>query len=731
MEHGLLKTCDLIGTHSTALHLWDSARLERENPMISSRSLWLDEEWYLDYDTPGAAPQAAKIHWPLSPPAQKKLREDEYVSLIDVMRRLAWSLLCDPRSGKAMKTTSMSYFGVGVRYLLEWMARRGYASVAELDSDACNQYLDDLVDFLAHTDHEDGAPEDEGISHGAAQIRTKIVWRLYKQSSALEEAGIAPMLEMPFGGESADKIAKELATRAEGEVPPLPDEVALPVLATAHRMLGVPAQDVLRLQSLYLKAYSAGGNGSHRGPGTSYHTRKHAADAAIDRFAFSTIPGEQAQWRPPLESETRNKIHKSRHINTSLTPLTVLRNLIQDVRDACTIVIQSEMGPRINEICSLTAGIDSASGLPTCIEVRRSKTGLNDLFYVKGLLSKTNDTPQPKEWLAGTCPVGSNYLPPPVVATQILNELYAPWRALAQNEELRTSLIVSFAPGCGGLPKSSDGISAIRTVVLAEGQRNFIMQYVDLSALPDRSARGEDLTYWRTTRGTCLKTHQWRKTFARYVRRTDPRMLPAVAQQFGHLSLAMTEESYPGNDSALLGDMESQRIIETAVVMRDLLRDDNARPAYGTMAKVIAEHREELKALVDGKDERDALQNIKCFVIEHDIRIWYANHGKCMIGANPLDARCHELAGTTHWLNRRSNYEQQAPTTCVGCSCFLVDHEHAWFWERRYVDNQSAWLDAVRNGCESEFYVARERANQAAQVLKVLKVNLPKVGDAT
>jgi hypothetical protein len=376
---------------------------------------------------------------------------------------------------------------------------------------------------------------------------------------------------------------------------------------------------------------------------------------------------------------------------------------------------------RISELCGLEPGIDRESGLPTCVRVRRSYSGLNELFYVDGRLFKTVARAERVEWLVGSRPVGSKEIPPPVRAVHVLARLLDPWRKLARDPKVAKTLFVQ-PTGSHGMPGKS-GIAITFEDMILVGQRQFVYRYVDLSKLPDRSRRGEDLAAYRDSRGLCLRTHQWRKTFARYICGADSRMLPAVSRHFKHLTLAMTEEAYLGKNPALQDAYESNINQSTA---RILYENARGKPAQaGRMAKVIDEHRAELQALIANKDERDGRRAIQKWIEQNQLQIFFAPHGKCFIRLDPVGARCHEVGQTVHWLNEEPNYATRHPSLCAGCSCFLVDKEDEEFWLKRYLDNYRAFLQGASDGKAGDYRIARERADQAAAILQALKLPLP------
>lgn len=700
-----------------------------DNPKISSRSHWDGDVWCLDNLTPGAKKDQSSLNWKVRLSDGTYLTDKSQANLLDQLKRYVWSLFCDARDGgKLRKPGSLGTLGVGVRYLAAWMVRRGYAELSELDSCAAELFRQDLVDLVVseavpHTLGSDGASDnsvneqcnglldpssasnEDYLSHNAAYNRICILTLLWQQRDALTDAGVRPPPTPPFGGDSARKVADGIIARAFQGIPPLPDEVALPIMAAAHRMMAEPAEDIIQLQCRYLQAYR--NSGALSAP---------AGRAAITSFAFSVIPGEERPWHEHIRAEIGIE---TLHGFANRSAVQVLRNLILDVRNACVIVLQSQAGMRINELCALPAGCDPTTGIPICVEVRRSKTELSDLFFLKGRLAKTEQTPREVEWLIGSRPVGFRELPGPVRALKVLDQLFEPWRSLSESNDL----IVAFTHP-HGLPKSAKTIGPISSDRLRDGQKDFARRYVDLSALPDTNAADEDLAIYRQSKGTCLRTHQWRKSFALYCFRLDSRMTPAIAQQFQHLSLSMTEEAYIGSDPLLL---EAFNGIEMQQTVRTLYQFSTGKSATtGHFSNVLEDHRKEIEAVAaNAMNRKEKETAIGRWCIENDIRIHFSQFGKCYMGVAPKRARCHELAGTLSWSNSSPNSAVCCPETCLECYCFAIDGDHAQFWINRYVENQRIWEYAVSRGYTGDYRIAKHRADQSKHILERLQIPLP------
>jgi hypothetical protein len=694
---------------------------------VSSLSSFGDTRWRLDIHTPGQESTHSCINWAFQVEDNTVFTDPQYASLLYPMKLFVWSLFKDPRNRRRLSGGSAQPVAKGARFLARWMISNDYAAFSELDESACKQYLDDLVLAVTHClgSGIQGAnglyePEDvasQEISESAFTPALRILESLWQQSSALVDLGISPIPQHPFGGEFTQTVAGKLATKADGWIEPLPDEIALPVMEAAHRMIGAPANDVLRLQELYLETVSS----------VSHCCQERQAmigGRAITQFRFSTVPGDEKPWREPVTKGKILRYSDSKISYPNLDANSQLRRLIELICGAAVVVLQSETGMRINEISGLPAGLSQATGLPLCIEIRQSKTGLHDLFYLKGRHAKFETAPRLVDWLLGARPCGSTEIPAPVCAITILNRLYEPLRTRAEDPTLRHDLLVQGTVQ-RGYPRDGKRIGKITTSRLLQYQRDFVLTSCDFSTLPERNAAGQDLTIYRKTRGTCLRSHAWRKTFALYMFRVDPRMAPAIAQQFQHLSLAMTDEGYIGNNPLLIEAMDSVRTQQTARFMYEALR--GKRTVTGRLAKLIQEHSAELDQLIVG-GVVEAKHRIEEWVVEQDLRIWFSPHGKCFIQLSPMQSRCHERAGTLHWANREPNYLHRSPDVCLGCALYAIDGDHAPYWLDRYSEHQSAWDKASAVGVGRDYRVAQYRAEQSAAVLNALGVPLPILG---
>lgn len=704
---------------------------------VSSTSVWGQPVWTLDTTTPGSS---AKIGWDFPLPDGTKSMDVEHTILLESFRVIFWGMLENGRwYGKKLKPGSASPFGVGMRDLFRWMIFRGFSSFSDLDAEAQSRYLNDLpliltrrsqfygaisenslvtedIDVAADDDEvsesvgEDLASEiedDDGFSYHQAANRVNTLYFIFGQKEALLEQGLPAMETKPFGAKTAGEVTRELARYVSNRIPPLPDEVALPLLREALSWIEEKGPDVLYLQHRYLEARRKALDS-----GLSESRAIHLANVAISGYEFRKIGGKDRAWRERIIGE---KAFHPEYGDMFLEPTQVLRTLIFRLRDACIITLQYLVGLRVSEVCSLKAGWNSNEEMPSCIVRRYSKSGVMDLFFLKGILSKGVDEPRDDEWLLGCRPVGSANLPAAVRAVIVLELLFRPWRSLGEVDDL----IVGFSQP-KSMPKDKDLISPISNEQILRGLRQFVYAEVNLGELPDTNERGEDLAMYRDSKGLCIRTHQGRKTFAAYMLESRSSLLMAVSQHFKHMDSAMTESAYFPAITRLRQEAEASRTAETIAFFVEAIQ---GRPVFGRMAELIKKYfsGEEWQNISDYAE-------LDCKVGElvrvHDLRIFFADHGKCCIKANPLESRCREASGGVSWAADTPNYSARTPSMCAGCGCFAVDASNLPFWKRRYEELSVVAQQDSSAPVTREFRVHRLRVDQARKMVTLLEGGL-------
>ena len=698
----------LIGEISSRKPFHSLTEVELESFWVSSESRYPDSVWHIPNPTPGAGNSPSTVNWKMKLPNGTLLTDSQHRVRMNWARRLMGSLLFEPADGASPAPGSLSNIRYSIQLLLFWMVLKGYQWPRELNEIALASYLDDIQEEVLDD-------EDQEIFSSEAMIGKRLYAPilLWMQRHVLHKAGIEPIPCEPYQGRAHMEIARSISTKPNGWIRPLPDEVAIPTLNKAAWFIGVPGNDIIRLQSDCLLsrenvAIPHPQNGKIRGLTVSARARRQRRTTT--GFEFSVLEGETQSWHTAIN----NAINET----AVYPPMQRLRELVLTLRDACVITIQATSGMRISEVSGLQAGIDQDTGLPSCVRTEDSISGLNDLFIVRTPLSKTEETPRDMDWLVGMRPKDSKELPLAVRALLMLNALYAPYREMAGSERLMFNFNTTW-----GLPATPNGLTAITSNALREGMKNFLEEWVDLSQLPDESTHkieDNDLLPWRESKGRMIKTHQLRKSWAAFTLAVDPRLMPAIQMQFHHISLAMTEGSYIGNNPIQVESLQAvsrqQRnlLIYETVMGKSLLA--------GHMGEQIEEHIGVLREQIKNLPTSDGWKETVHFCEENDLKIFFAPHGKCM-PLSPVKMRCHESAGTTSWLNTEPNYSTREPSLCAGCNCFILDIRHKAFWEDRYLQNWISYKRAEQMGIEGQFHVVKERAEQAGKLLRKIGID--------
>lgn len=596
--------------------------------------------------------------------------------------------------GRPFKVGSLSKLSVTLRFFIRWMVQAKYRRFCELDAEACEGFLDSLVESKVKADSEE-----DGLTAQSLNGYLSLWIKLYHQGALLKGAGIDPLPQIPFGGRSGAAVGRDLTRKICSRIPPVPDRVFLPVTQSAISWLDVPSKDILRLQEMVMYGHEESRPVSACGPKARRPTSKNLLQAILS-FRFSGMPGDPHPWHPSIQNREIALGRRGAINMVSLRPLQKVRHLILSLRDACTIVLQAFIGMRISEVCGLNAyPLDPKTGLPACVEIKPSRSGLYDVFYVKGRVFKMSADSQEVTWVAGLRPHGTSYLPPPIQALVILERLFKPWRDLIGS----SALIVSFT-GQIALPRNVASIGPIRVEQLAEGERDWIKRYVTLPA---------DLAEWRVT------SHQWRKSFALYSIRTDSRMLPAISQHFKHLSVAMTEQAYVGNDAELLGILEETAMRETTRILYEVTTGQIA--AGGKMAEMIRERAKDIEARFIGKSESERQAEIDQVVSSSDLRVWSCDWGWCFF--RPETARCHVQPLISITRVHKPNDALRNPSTCCACANLMTTQEHVPFWVARRSKWQQA-LEESRGGADEAYcMVANDKIRQCDAILRLMGVD--------
>jgi integrase len=672
---------------------------ELEDVWVSSHSRWHYDKWRLDVASEVAGTRA-DINWRFPLNDGGYLTDVEHSFWLDYFKRLTWSLFVDRRDGRQLSTTTSSRIQQGLKRLVPWIIQNNLSSPLDFTPDAIDEFIADLFELI------EAESSDEKVTEGPLIAPLWVIELSWTQSEVFK--GIYPSpKEHPLRGITSNKFGTDMATKARGWIPPIPDVIATRILQKAIENLESPIVDslVMLMEDLIDidEKYSE--------KNKSLHTRLRTD---LIKETIKLLPEKYKikfkQTHTTLRSE----------IDGCSDPTSILRLIFVDIATSCTILIQALTGMRTGELCSLVGTLCVKTGLPSCVVRKKSKSGLLDIYYLKAKLKKTLDAPEEYEWVAGCCLHNSHEIPLAIKAAILLQRLYSPWTKGGRKYDLWFTFNSrrSIPYGKSGLARPTVGANSSRL-------KDFTIRNIDLSDIPDVDIDGTDLVRYKKSKGAIIRAHQWRKSFAIWLFRYDSNLIAAISEQFKHLSLAMTEEGYLGNDPLLLEALDATRTQETVNFFYEASM--GKRSLAGGMAKRIELHIESVKLLVDKSNPELSKQRIQNWVVTNNVRIHFAEHGKCLMCISPGDSRCNKISGTDSWANINPNFVTRSPDLCGGCDCFVIDKGHAKFWTERYTKNSKSWKEAKLHGMEEDYKISQVRASQAKQVLNVLGLKIPTV----
>ncbi|AXO15449.1 hypothetical protein TH15_15870 [Thalassospira profundimaris] len=614
---------------ATAYHLMAAEDLRETR--INRHSRWYDDRWFFDNLTPGHDATASTIRWDFIMPDGSKFVDPKWAILLDAHRRLVWSLIVDPRQRHRYKPGSMGKLSRRVLYLARWMGKSGYAHFGALDTCAFDQYLDNL---LIDKQNKANLNAVYLMEHLALPVS------LGYQAPVLAKAGIPVPGSAPWHGMTAFEVAKQLAGREQGYVPPVPDPIFLHIMTSALCMLDA-AEDII-LQA------------------------RHFADTKDLQVAEKHAPDRKH-----------------------------LRDRMNSLTDACLILIQGLSGIRVSELLGLQASDTplAQNALPDCIKIEPSASGLHEIFYLSGHIYKTTKTPRPATWVTGLRPVGSDHLPVPVKAISVIERLYAPWRTRRNINEL----IVGFSR----TKSLTKDVKAHTLSWVNRCQRRFFVR----SGVKD----------WTVT------SHQWRKSFAQYVIRSDSRMLPVLQEHFKHISMAMTEQGYINADPELKQILDDAAVQSTVSLIGEMIA--GRKNVTGALSGKLKETANQLGRSLDNRPEDDRRRDIEELVRTsgiraHDIRWGETSLGTCLFrqGTGNCTVGC-----SARWVISAPLWSAARPDLCWECQNLVLDETHLPFWKDRRVKLQDDLKTATTNDDFALAQLCKQRLEQCIMVLNKLE----------
>ncbi|KQT44467.1 hypothetical protein ASG43_14080 [Aureimonas sp. Leaf454] len=623
---------------------------------VSNRSFWNDDQWKFDNHTAGQRDDRSTINWAVRLHDGSRLADPKWESLLDSFRRLIWSLFTASTAGIRYKPGMASYFGKQVAYLARWMVENDYRAFAELDATAFEEYVEHLC--LDKIVGRVNPPTATYLLHFLTLPRL-----LWEQASELRLAGVEPAAGEPYGGASPFSKAKELAADARGQIPPMEDDVFIKVMTSAMAVLDV-VDEIIGAIEAYMKI--AGGIAA---------LGECKREARLRRY-LGTVSRKFPGALPYFQGEAAWLIWSA----------------MATVRDACSVMIQGGVGLRTSEYCGLVVD-PTRSGFPACISVRRSVSGLDEIFFIKGRVYKGRHDWTEHEWVAGSRPVGTSHLPPPIKAVLALVRLYRCFRTDANKRRLalyaqRAQTYIT--PATTFVPAISDQVR--------RAQKAFAREHAGI-------------TDWN------IAPSQWRKSFAQFVVRTDSRMPPALRTHFLHVNLAVTEVGYARVDPEYRQVLDDAAVQNSIAFLGSLVSE--RKSTSGTMAETVRQSGERLGVRLGNRDDAERRSDIEDIVIETGVRVHELSFGGQPAGDciyRPGSGRC-TMGCVARWVMPTPLWSAARPDVCWECENLALSPDHAAFWRARWDRYDEVYKSATASGEAGLASLSRLRMAQCASVL--------------
>ena len=569
---------------------------ERAAIRISSQSTWQDNRWIVDESVPGRLASQNVIDWNFLMPDGSRFHDSAWSEFREAAKVYLWSRHADPPpQRRPCHLRSLPPFFPRLRVLILWMARHGYHAFTDLDTHAANTFFA----YAANRPSKDDLQSP--INPHSLKHYSILLQDLHRQGQRY------PALEIQYPLAAAQFTPPQSLL---GSLPHTPDEIAIPLIKAAIRLIGSPADDVIRLYRTAQSAYDAA---LHEDRGRKTSGRR--ALASISDFRFSSLSGEQL----PCHSVPITGTHQ-------------INFLVDRIYDAVFVLVSYLVGMRASEILGLQSG---------CVQPDTGSDPTTDLFFISGRIHKMSTSPagDPHRWVAPSCVAR---------AIAVLEQLSEPLRSRTGRSDLW------LATGGAGHLSAASSVQIISVLSVSRRLNKQFAPFVDLPLYNGQP--------WKHS------THQGRKTFARFIGRRDPTGLDALRDHLGHKSILMTDRGYVGQDASL-GDLVDHIVQEEMCgALTELL---TARKLAGAAGERIT-RRSPYRGRVIDQDVHEFAAfllrdpNTTLSICEFGYCLYRRSTSACRgddVGPNPVFrtpstcAQCHNFAVTqkhlSYWLARR------------------------------------------------------------------------------
>lgn len=464
------------------------------SPLVVSRYSDLVWDFYPYIPQENMRPSAKQIDWRIALPDGRMLTDPEHAGLLESTKDFIWSLFAQPVEGRKRPTMlTLIHKREDLRPLLCWMVTIGLTRFSNL--------VGRTMDYVTTAKLKANG----GVAAAMTVTqRLAVVEQLYFQRDKLLD--FLPTHPWPFDSACSLAGLKVGGSHAKPKTEPIPD-------AVAGRLAEV-ALDYVQNRSPAILAALRAADAAAQGKANAGHGTKSS-------IAVRTAAARAAGYQGSADLMTE-----------------AIR-----LRTACYIVIDMFSGIRDSEMMSIAEN---------CIVPGKSKDGSTDILWLHGTIYKTGL--RPKRWLV-----------PLVVAesVEVLSALTEPLRKRLEQEEdnLEARIGLSIAKEKARLVKRLDLVRKQKGKLFLVLDKRFDggsvgaltgnAINVDLKRFcADFSILGDDGHPYP------LHAHQFRRTYARFIARSELGDLLTLRDHFGHWSIDMTTYYADGGADGYEADTE-------------------------------------------------------------------------------------------------------------------------------------------------------------------------------
>lgn len=645
-----------------------------ENFKVSEYSHFDDDEWILDIES--SSGQTVKIIWRQKLSNGSWLTDASNSHLLIASKFFIHSLMIDPpygvgKMGLFRKPITLYNIFTYLLKLIKWMSNSNglYNRFRYLSKLAIEDYIEYVISI-----HNENNDDDIKVKTLSGQL--SMIQLFYMQRKKLDDAIIVE----PFDGLNSFDYSKTITSNFGGQIPYIPDNVIRPLVTSAVDCLN-KINGLIELRDFVFPYI--------------YDARSLSMLGCESK---SLVPIDKASkkklWTFGKDNQFLNSIigildkHSISHsFSTSFSRSKFkwfFSRLVNNAIAACAICILSCVGLRGCELIYLECN---------CVpEDNNSTFGMYDVYEISGLTFKNESAPTSATWSAGLALRGTKKLPLAIEAINALINLCAPWRKACNTN------ILFLVPNLAWLNtlkiKVMDETNTHRTGFsrLSGGMLNKrLLEFLSKIELP---------IPWKLT------SHQFRKTFARFVIRNDVSTIPALSQHYLHQSIVLTDVAYVGRNFELRDLISESVELDVSMFLLNML--DSDVPISGKFGDKVTSQRNSIGKLI-GTDKNSMLGTLLSDV---GLSIFNSDFGMCVHAANKSSC-IKQPALPLHIAS--------APNTCFDCDNFCATIEHKNFWlerKRNATDIRSRLQDTDL----IQINLIEETINQCNVILKDINI---------